>query len=656
MKTVLLSALLFFANVFVCGKLFFTEYVNWWGSTDGPFIAISRYAMEHRGDLSWFPLWFCGMPYRGVYAPLFPHLAAVAALVARSSAASAFHFLAALFYCLGPVTLFWMVRRLSNSTTQGFLAGLLYSSVSPAAIMLPVIRADVRGWFNLTRLYNVVIYGETPHVAALTLIPLTVIALDAALRSRKPWHYALAALSLAAVVLTSVTGAIGLAMIALAYLISRRQDVRGSLLRAGLIAVVAYGIVGPWFPPSTVRLIALNSQWSLGNHFPFSAWHVLYAAILFGSMLGLNLLLNRLGTAESVRFAVLVLLFSGAVVLLAYFWPSIAVLPQPLRFRLEMEMACCLAVAAAVVRIPRKAPRIVTIALLCLVSVAELAHNRQRANEIIQAADLKNRVEYKEAQWFEQNMRGRRVFAPGSVALWMNVFNDVPQLGGCCDQSVPNWEQRVALYTIYSGQNAGDRDGEICLLWLKAYGVHAAGVSGPGSREYFLAFNNPRKFDGLLPVLWRDGADVIYGVPQRSDSLAHVILPSQMISRKPVHGLDVEPLRPYVAALDDSGLPAAEMQWINNRSASITATLRPGDLVSVQESFDEGWRARVNGVDRKIKEDALGMMVIDPQCVGACSIEMRFEDTGEMRIAKIAMILCVSACLVGLIMSLRRRP
>ena len=236
-----------------------------------------------------------------------------------------------------------------------------------------------------------------------------------------------------------------------------------------------------------------------------------------------NILIDRVRDAEALRFAVLLLLISAAVTVPAFLGMKFAAVPQPLRFRLELELAVCLTAALGLARVSSPQLRMVIASILTVLCVGELVHNRHRAGEIIQAADWKNRIEYREATWFQNNMGGRRVFAPGSVSLWMNVFNDVPQLGGCCDQSIPNFEQRVALYTLYSGQNAGAQDGEISTLWLQAYGVHAIGVSGPGSSEYFLAYSNPKKFEGLLPVLWRDGADVIYGVPQRSDSLAHVI-------------------------------------------------------------------------------------------------------------------------------------
>src|SRR5581483_4010897 len=318
---------------------------------------------------------------------------------------------------------------------------------------------------------------------------------------------------------------------------------------------------------------------------------------------------------------------------------TIAIVPQPERFQLEMELGICLALGFATARVRYAVP------VVAVFSLAALIANMHFASRLIQPIDVRNTIEYKEAQWLDKNMQGHRVFAPGSVSFWMNILTDTPQLGGCCDQGVPNFRQRVALYTLYSGQNLGTQDGEISTLWLQAYGVHALGVSGAGSREWYKPFANPAKFEGLLPVLWRDGGDVIYKVPQGSDSLAHVIAPSQAISRAPIDGADVAPLRPYVAALNDANLPAASMRWTSGHSAQISATFRPADLLSVQVSYDGGWHALVAGSERKIESDALGMMVIHPECTGACTLEMNYDGGREMRIAKIVSFASVATCL-----------
>jgi hypothetical protein len=619
-----LSAALLALNVFVCAKLFSTEYLNQLGSIEGSFIAISRYTIDHFGDLKWWPLWFCGMPYQNVYGPLLHNLVALAAVVLKISPALAFHKTAALFYCLGPVTLFWMAYRFSGSLACGLWSGLLYSLVSPAAILFPTVRADVGGMWYLRRLYNLIVYGESPHIASLALMPLALIALDSAIRRGRPVHYVLSAIMLAALALTNVTGLVGFVMVLAAYILAMPQAHKPqSILRIALVALLAYGLAIPWLPPSTIRLIAANSQHSQGAYYPLRLLPFVLAAAVVAV---LYVVCARLRLGGFIRFALLVTLLA-AVVTLPSFLGKVVIVPQPERFQLELEMGCCLAAGFALSKLPKVAPSAI-LGVLCLFA---LVHNRNFANRLIQPIDIRGTIEYREAKWFDQNMSGRRVFAPGSVSFWMNVFTDTPQLGGCCDQGVPNWQQRVALHTIYTGQNLAARDGEISLLWLQAYGVHAIGVSGSGSREWYKPYGNPNKFDGLLPVLWREGGDVIYGVPQRSESLAHVIQESQVISREPIDGSDVAPLRPYVAAINDSQTPPAKLEWITPTRATIDAELRSGDLFSVQVTYDPGWRAFINLAERRIGRDALGMMVIHPDCAGPCTVDLRYDGWNPIR-------------------------
>src|SRR6185312_130939 len=123
---------------------------------------------------------------------------------------------------------------------------------------------------------------------------------------------------------------------------------------------------------------------------------------------------------------------------------------------------------------------------------------------------------------------------------------------------------------------------------------------------------NPHKFDGLLPVLWHDEDDVIYAVPQRSGSLAHVIPREAQVTRQPIHGLDLEPARAYVAALDDPSLPLVQLDWTSPSRAVIDAGIAPGQVVSVQETWMPGWRATANGRPVPVTGDKLGLIVIDP--------------------------------------------
>jgi hypothetical protein len=125
-----------------------------------------------------------------------------------------------------------------------------------------------------------------------------------------------------------------------------------------------------------------------------------------------------------------------------------------------------------------------------------------------------------------------------------------------------------------------------------------------------------------------------------------------------VHGLDVDPLRPYVAALDDPRMPRAEFQWTSIHSANINANLEPGQVLSVQMAWHKGWHATANGRPAPIFRDAIGLMYIDPEISGPCRIEMVYDGGTEMRAARIISALTVLLLAVTCIQSVfsRRRP
>lgn len=299
--------------MFICAKLFSIEYLNQLGSIEGSFIAISRYAIDHFPDLKWWPLWFCGMPYNTVYGPLLQHLVALVAVVLRIPPALAFHQTIALFYCLGPVTLFWMTARFSGSVAAGFWSGVLYSVASPAVLLIPAIRHDVGGALHLRRLYNLIVYGESPHIAALALMPLALIAVDVAIQRGKPAHYALAAISIAAVALTNVTGSVGFALLLIAYVLAIPRT--RSLPRIALIAALAWLLAMPWLSPSTILLIIENSEHSRGTTYSF---HFLSLVLILAAAAACA----RLRVNGFLRFALSLTVIASAIALPAIFWAS----------------------------------------------------------------------------------------------------------------------------------------------------------------------------------------------------------------------------------------------------------------------------------------------------------------------------------------------
>jgi len=253
------------------------------------------------------------------------------------------------------------------------------------------------------------------------------------------------------------------------------------------------------------------------------------------------------------------------------------------------------------------------------VAVEQIVSLRLFVEQATRPIDVTQRIEYRIATWVDQRLPGQRVMVPGSIAQWFNVFSDAPQLSGASYSTTPNWNQQYAMTSILTA--ASPPESAQAVEWLKAFGVQAAVATGPKSTEFWKGPSST-KFDGLMPVLWRQEDTTIYQVPQRSSSLAHVI------------PAGVDELPKYVAALDDPSLPLAEMHWDGFRRALIQATVHKGQVVSVQTGYHRGWHARANGHSAAIRRDALGFLIIEPQCEGTCQIELIYDGGWEYKLLR----------------------
>jgi len=287
--------------------------------------------------------------------------------------------------------------------------------------------------------------------------------------------------------------------------------------------------------------------------------------------------------------------------------------------------------------------------------VVQLVNYRAYARHLIHGIDITKTSEYKTARWFDEHMRDSRVMVPGSTSFWLNVFTDTPQLTGCCPQGVLNQTDRIADYGIMTDLTAENRAFENSLLWFKALGVRAVAVSGPRSTEVYKPFYHPHKFDSRLPELWRDGDDVIFGVPWRYYSIAHALEPGDLVGRTPIHGVDTAPLVPYVAAIDRPDAPDLQVRWTDHETMRITGNLAAGQIVSVQENAHPGWHATVNGSARRVFADKLGLLAVVPDCSGPCTIELHYDGGTEMTVAHWINRTAILGSLLWVMWGLRKR-
>jgi hypothetical protein len=625
-RAALYIALLLAVNVFVAGRLFRIEFMNNMQSPEGAYIAITRFIVQQWPHLRWFPVWFNGVPFESTYTPGLQLADAALAAATGWPAARAFHSVTAFFYITGPVFLFLFAWRISLQMGASFCAAILYSLYSPSALFAAV-RADMGGPWWPWRLRSLIYYGEGPHNTAISLLPLALLFAYFLITRRKYGWFLAAVAGFAAVPLVNAFGAVdlGIGCLCLVAALEWKQMARAAALIA-VSATVAYAWVCPFLTPAVLSAIRTNSQYVQGD-FRFTKL-LLGQALTAAGFLAAWYLTRRMRD-YMLRFSLLFAYFFFAIVALAV-WANLPVAPQPNRYTLEMEMGLCLAGVFSVRPLLARsgaALRFAVVGIFLAFLVWQGAQYRQYARFWIQKIDVTQTIEHKVASWFNQNLSGKRAFVAGETGTWFNVFSNNPQLHSGINPFNPNRVEENAVYAIYA-----DRDARASVLWLKAFGCHAIYVPGPRTRAPTSPFQQPAKFEGVLPILWHTEDDTIYAVPQRGDSLAHAVPREALVRHKPMHGLDVGEVERYVAALENPALPPAPMTWLSPNEGRIAAVVHPGEALSVQITYDRGWRAFAGGREARVRADAIGLTVIEPDCDGTCEVDFVFDGGLERRI------------------------
>jgi hypothetical protein len=481
-------------NLMIAGPLLGVEYSAYHGSVEGLFVAIARVMAEHPGEWNWWPLWSGGMPFENTYLPLPEGGVAGFSVLTGCSPARSFHIVTAAFYVLGAAAVFWMALAVSRRLAVSFVAALAYSCFSPSALLAPTVWLDAGGALNLHRLQALVCYGEAPHTVALVLLPVAVVCFSRALTTNAVKWKILAGVSAASIALSNAFGIVTLAIVLLCWLLSfpSKPWWRAPSMVA-VIGVVSYCWISPWLSPGMIRAMRINSP-TAGGDYRYTAASWIALAVFSGGFILLWFGLRRAKIASHLQFFTLFAYVPTVMVVIWNVW-KVAVIAQPNRYELEMDMALLLAVvfgAAAILdRLP-KSLRATTVVIVTAALGFQTVHSVRYARRLIRSVDPTQLVEYRIAKWMDEHRRGERAFISGSSSFLYNVFTNNPQLHGGHDPFVPNPFIRTVAFTIYSGMNAGARDAEYSVFWLKAFGAHAISVSGANGREFYKPFANPR--------------------------------------------------------------------------------------------------------------------------------------------------------------------
>lgn len=644
--------ILLIVNLAICARLFSVEFLAYLQSVEGIFIALARQVAAGPSDLRWWPVWDGGVPFQNTYLPLLPLTAGWFSRWTGHSPALSYHQVCAFLFCIQPVFFYLMAWRITRRPGASFLAALIYSLVSASTLMIPPIRADAGGAWNERRLQILVYYGEGPLTASMAILPLALLCLYEAFRpgrQRKPRAFLLAG-GVAAMAVTVLFNAFGATLLVLAGVsllaITPREQFWKVLTGLAVMGGATYALISPLVPPSVLAAIRMNSP-TVGGDYRFTGRSWAGVAILAAGVAVLAFLTRKISLPH-LRFFAIFGFLTGGIVSLGML-AEVYVAPQPHRYQIATDMAVAFVAVFGVEELLRRKARSLVMPAAAIATVllaVQFRHVLHYSHQLIRPVKIASTGTYRVAHWLDQHMPGQRVMVSGAYSYYVNDFSDQPQLFGGADPMLPHFIMRVVNFVIYSGMNAGARDGDISILWLKALGAHAIAVPGPLSEEYYKPFAHPEKFEGKLPVLWSEAGDTIYGVPARSLSLAHVVPRDAVVRHTPIHGLDVGEVETYVRSLEDPSMPEAPLEWRDRHTMEIRTEVHPGQALSVQETYTPGWRASVNGKAQEVHSDGLGMIALDPVCDGPCHITLTYDGGMEWKATCAA---CLFALLAGCI-------
>ena len=626
-------------NVYICREAFYTESTGHFNSIHGEWMALARLGDFRWWHASWWRWWGAGSPLEYTYAPLVPMLTGFMAAMPHGSIPLGFHQVSGAVYCTAPLMLYAASWKISGSAGYSFIAAAMCSLLSAVAWVVPDSEFHWHALRDARLLQLVFEWDDLAHLLSILFLPAVLWFLWQALHSRKALHFAVAGILMALMMIANAFGMVAIAFTIVTLPLAMDGPFSARLknfVLAGATAVCAWAVISPWLPPSLLMKIHSNSI--LDTEAAPAAVAVRALAIVAVIEAAVWYIARRRIAHWGFRW----LLMYGSLVLLIPaldYYAHLRFLPQPGRYRIEANFALCWMAVFALKplfdRAPRRLPVVLAILLLYPASL-QIVHYRRYARVLLGHSDPSQSVEYSAATWLATHLAGQRVMLPGSVGFFADAFADVPQADAQPYTTAPNASEYLAYYIVRSGDGAGDQDAAISILWLKAFGASSVVVPGPQSPEYWHPFAHPGKFDGVLPVLWRERDTTAYQVSGGKYSLAHVLPPSGLVHHPPVNGIDVTEIRRYVAAIDDPSAPSATLTWNGNDAAVIDAQMRPGDIVSAQITWDPGWHARVNGVPRKVFRDGIGLMAVDAGCTGDCRIDLEYDGGTERRVCRIA--------------------
>jgi hypothetical protein len=609
----------------------------WMGAADGFMLAKANFLAQGIGLGDWNGYWFLGIPGQHIGSSLLPFLLSLILktreidsisevfVIWRSMVALGMVGIAALvFFLAGEIWDGFSKKRIETRKTRILFSGFvaLFVLLFPSVVSLfPQIWnvAQEFGW-PAWMIFSPFYLGDGNKTIGFMLI---LSGLIVGWRLVKTWDVKKAVYLSFLVGLVMLTDSLSLlpfilwlVVFVLGTVVVPGKRSYSVLMMAGrLLVVILLGVTltSFWFTPGLV-LTFLGSP-SLGGR-PFS----LVAGSLVNRLLAFLPLVLGLVAAKrwlrSVNRAVVVgvvgILVFGGLSLASFladpdFWQDYS------RFGRSLDLSVALLIGGIVFsqfESYKKKSWVRLSAVILVLVLFSLPFLTRRSRLFAGDFDIEDTSEYRVSRNLselysecEESMKCGRAYLSGSSVFWLNSWFDVPQVRGGGNQGSLNDWWPHGSFQIREGM-----DVEVSGLWLDILGVSYLVVHGSDSSEVYHDFKYPRKFEkieGWMKV-WEEKGDFIYRKDQ--SSLARLVDLEILKTKSPEKGDDYAALETYVENLKGN----AEFKWINGKTLEISGSVGENEGVRLAITYSPFWRVMESSVQVNVRQDALGMIVIEP--------------------------------------------
>jgi hypothetical protein len=639
------------ALIWPCYRLI---YLDNWSSIEPTFIADGRMLLDNFPHRNWQPYWYCGTRADYVYPPGLRYGVAILTSLLNTSPPRAYHIFIAIFYALGIVAVYAMVRIGNGSRPWAWVAAIAVALLAPSFAFMKEYRID-SGFHAPQRLHVLMTYGEGPHMSALAIIPFVLGFAMLAFRTKHRGYMALAGFAAAVVVTNNFYGATALAILfpILAWAAAIHFGFVRITLISTAVAALAYGLTASWLTPSylwiTRRNLALVAQ-------PGKLWSVLLLAGLAIAFAVVTWLLAKRWKADRM-YPVFVI--GAAILLLLYvqgdrLW-GFRVAGEPSRLVPELDFILIL-LAVELLRLASKWNRYVVVAATIGAFAFSAPYLQNAWKELRFDHNWRDRPEYKTATWMHQNHPGKRALVTGSIRFWYNVWYDQPQVDGGSQQGLLNWHIALSQWRLFAGE-----DTELMRLWLQALAADIAVIPQKNSREPYHDVVRTDLWHSSFPLLRDDGeGNLYYRIQRRCEGTVRLVDAGRMQTLSPIpYDGETDALRSYVNAIEaeppgQDGCGRVQARRDGTDAQIIEADVREGEALLVSETLDPYWRASSGGQPVPIHPDPLGFMLLRP-APGKQTIRLEFDTPREVIVGRALSVLALLATAALIFAGFRRR-